>query len=102
MSEVGEIVELGTLNVHFDIILAAGRLFDFAITHYSFTSNFKKGLENYKINTKDILNIRSEISTMEGLGKIAFPFPKRDYELDNIKNQFYTYLATLLIELDLL
>ena len=100
MSAVGEILELGTLNVHFDIIPTAGRLFDFVITHYSFTSNLKEGMENYKINTKDILDIRSEISTMEGLGKIAFPFPKRNYELDDIKTQFYTYLATLLIELD--
>ena len=37
---------------------------------------------------------------MEGLEKFTIPFPKRDYELDDVKNQFYTYLATLLIELD--
>ena len=97
--EVAEIVELGMLNIHIDVGTGGGRLFSPTISGYSFTSNIADGAEKYKINAKDILNIRSEISTVEELGKFTHIFPKRDYEFNN-HNQLYTYLATLLIELD--
>ena len=91
--EAAKIVELGTLNIHINVSSGGGRLFGTTISGYSFTSNIADGVIKYKINAKDILNIRSEISTVEELGKFTHFFPKRDYELDN-NNQFYTYLAT--------
>ena len=94
--EIAEIVELGTLNIHIGLRSGEGRIFGSTIFDYSFTSNIVDGVEKYKINEKDILNIRSEISTTVGLGKFAHDFPKIDYKLDNM-NQFYTYLATILI-----
>ena len=64
--EIAEIVELGTLNIHIGLRSGEGRIFGFTIFDYSFTSNIVDGVEKYKINEKDILNIRSEISTTVG------------------------------------
>ena len=93
-------VELGTLNIHIGLRSAENRLFGVTISGYSFTSNIASGVGKYRINAKDIVKIRSEISTIKGLAKFTHPFPKGDYKLDDIENQFYTYLVTLLIELD--
>ena len=96
----GEWVDLGTLNIIFE---KGG--FQPVITNYSFTTTLPNGLETYKINVKDILNIRSEVSTIRNENlKVYYSntFNKRNYniEWDDINNEFYTYLATILIELD--
>ena len=59
-------------------------------------------LEEYKINVNDILNIRSEINTIEqkGLLKFSGGRVREGFSIDDFSNQFYTYLATILIELD--
>ena len=96
----GERLDLGTLNIIFE---RGG--FQPIITNYSFTTTIPNGLETYKINVKDILNIRSELSTIRNENlKLYYSntFNKRNYNIDwdDINNEFYTYLATILIELD--
>ena len=54
---------------------------------------------------KDVLNIRSEVSTIRDLDLKVYcsnTFSKRNHiiDWDDINDQFYTYLTTILIELD--
>ena len=96
----GEWVDLGTLNIIFE---RGG--FQPIITNYSFTTTLPNGLETYKINVKDVLNIRSEVSTIRNEDlKIYYTntLNKRNYntDWDNANGEFYTCLATILIELD--
>ena len=67
-------------------------------TYYSFNSNLVGGLQEYKINVGDILNIRSEIYTIGQ--KEFFRFSNSGvgggYSIDDFDYQFYTYLATIL------
>ena len=108
------IIDLGTLN----ILFGRGDL----KPYYSFTSNLPSELKDYKINVKNILNIRSEITT-------SFPETRRGADALIIGRHFYmdyihsnpesnyvdepfkyygineddaylTYFATILIELD--
>ena len=92
----GEVVDLGTLNMQLRFIQQE------PFTDYLFNSNFVVGLEEYKINVRDILNIRSEITTIEQ--KRFFRFSggrvREGHIIDDFNYQFYTYLATILIELD--
>ena len=93
-----KIVDLGTLN----IILESS--FDFnpygkveAIKHsYTFISNVGD-LEKYPLYTKDVLNIRTEFKS-----EVDKPYKmeKTGYEIEDNENEFYTYLTTVLIELD--
>ena len=99
----GEWLDLGTLNIIFELGGSLDKLE--IITNYSFTTTLPNGLETYKTNVKEILNIRSEFSTNRDLNlKLYYSniFSKRNHiiDWDDINNQFYTYLATLLIELD--
>ena len=99
----GERLNLGTLNIIFE---RSGFLHkQEIITNYSFTTTLPNGLETYKINVKEVLNIRSELSTIRDLDlKVYYSdtFSKRNHiiDWDDINDQFYTYLVTLLIELD--
>ena len=99
----GQRVDLGTLNIIFDFRRNALQEMEL-ITEYSFTSNLPNGLEAYKINMKDIINIRSELSNTFDVENPHFynSINKRNYVInrDNFTNEFYTYLATILIELD--
>ena len=57
------------------------------------------------MNVKDILNIRSELSTIRNENlKLYYSNTsnKRNYNIDwdYANDEFYTYLATILIELD--
>ena len=100
----GARVDLGTLNIIFErggLLLGKQEI----ITNYSFTTTLPNGLETYKINVKDIINIRSELSTIRDLAlKVYYSntFSKRNHiiDWDDINDQFYIYLATILIELD--
>ena len=110
IKESGEVVDLGTS----DLIISLGgglNIHDepFLKREYSFTSNLVGGIKEYNINTKDISNIKSEINTIQQDGKYGFGFntPKYPFDdpdnanvLDDIVKQFFTYLATILIELD--
>ena len=89
----GEVVDLGTLNIQLRFIQQE------PFTDYLFNSNFA---EEYKINARDILNIRSEITTIEQ--KFFFRFSggrvREGHIIDDFNHQFYTYLATISIDLD--
>ena len=91
-----EVVDLGTLNMQLKFIQQE------PLTYYSFNSNLVGGLEEYKINVGDILNIRSGINTIGQ--KEFFRFSNSGvggrYSIDDFDYQFYTYLATIFIELD--
>ena len=89
----GEVVDLGTLNIQVRFIQR--ELF----TNYLFNSNF---VGEYKINARDILIIRSEITTIEQKNFFRFSGGRvrEGHIIDDFDRQFYTYLVTLLIELD--
>ena len=75
------------------------------MTNYSFTTTLPNGLETYKINAKDVLNTRSEVSNIRNEDlKIYYTniLNKRNYNIDwdDANDEFYTYHATILIELD--
>ena len=88
---------------------------------YSFVSSLTDGIEKYRLSPKDILNIRSEFSTeklnnpyliIENIpflfslvGNSISPPDFSDYpnllnDYLNPTTEFFTYLATILIELD--
>ena len=94
-----EIIELGTLNMH--ITINEGNPITY-FSHYLFISTGAGELEEYKLNANDILNIRSEISTinLEGYFQLSGGRVREGYRIDNFSNQFYTYLVSILIELD--
>ena len=76
----GEWVDLGTLNIIFE---RGG--FQPVITNYSFPTTLPNGLETYKINVKDVLNIRGEVSTIRDLDlKVYYSntFSKRNHIID--------------------
>ena len=68
------IIDLGMLN----ILFGRGDL----KPYYSFTSNLPSELKDYKINTKNILNIRSKITT-------SFPETRRGKDALIIGRHFY-------------
>ena len=85
----GEIVDLGTISI---TIKGRGDL-----NHdYVFNSNVGD-LKLYHLSTKDVLNIRSEFG---GIEPNIFNIWKRGYKIGYYDDEFYTYLATILIELD--
>ena len=92
-----EVVDLVTIN----LTLSGDRDgVDLQRPFYSSTSNLKGELNEYKINMRDILNIRSEFNGKPNEYDNVPTFSRRGYEILNLDNEFYTYLATILIELD--
>ena len=59
-------------------------------------------LRKYKINKGDILNIRSEINSIEPNWIYYWILPGREGEaiVYDVKHEFCTYLVSILIELD--
>ena len=101
----GEIVELGVLYFTFAITSYIGP----KINYGYFSYNPMPGLKTYKINKYDILNIRSEFTTTKDENLTVFNFnrvvtygnvPDERTNKFNWEDIDYTYLATILIELD--
>ena len=92
----GKVVDLGTLFMHFTFL--GGEL----TIGYVFNPDIPGEVGKYKINAGDILNIRSEINTIEH--KEPFKFSgggvREGYSIYDFDNEFFTYLVILLIELD--
>ena len=92
----GKVPDLGTLFMHFTFL--GGEL----TVGYVFNPDIPEEVGKYKINAGDILNIRSEINTIEH--KEPFKFSgggiRERYSIDDFDNEFITYLVTILIELD--
>ena len=63
-----------------------------------FNPNFEEE-DLRSINKKDIINIRSEFDTFKN-DKFRISIQNPNYRIEELKDEFYTYLATVLIELD--
>ena len=106
----GEIEELGILYITFVITSYNGPKINYGYFSYKPIP----GKESYKINKYDILNIRSEITTTKDKNLNVFNFDRvvkygniidkraNDYKSNFSSYEYFTYLATILIELDLL
>ena len=94
-----EPLDIGTLYFHFETRFS--NTFDDIIIEQSFkfNSNFEEEILR-TVEAKDIINIRSEFSNLT-LNKQFRTFTQtKGYNLKNIDDDFFTYLATVLIELD--
>ena len=88
-----EPVDIGTLYFYFKN--------DKIEVEYTFkmNSNFEK-IDLLTVKEKDIINIRSEINTLKlNDNDNLYSISNSNYKVDN-EGEFYTYLATILIELD--
>ena len=105
----GEIEELGILYITFVITSYIGPKINYGYFSYKPIP----GKESYKINKYDILNIRSEITTTKDNSLNFFNFDRVEKYgniIDKRSNfyktnfsssyEYFTYLATILIELD--
>ena len=105
----GEIEELGVFYIRFVISSYEKPI---KINYGYFFYKTIPGKESYKINKHDILNIRSELTTTKNENLNVFYFDrvfsaretldKRsiDFKSKYLDDDFFTYLATLVIELD--
>ena len=105
----GEIEELGVFYIRFVISSYEKPM---KINYGYFFYKTIPGKESYKINKHDILNIRSELTTTKNENLNVFYFDrvfsaretldKRsiDFKSKYLDDDFFTYLATVLIELD--
>ena len=89
-----EPIDIETLYFHFE-----NREGNISTTQsFKFNPNFEE--ETLRtVKQKDIINIRSEFNSIE-LSKHTIPSSNTNYRLFDFKNEFFTYLATVLIELD--
>ena len=61
---------------------------------------YKDPLNVVSVEQKDIINIRTEFNLVAFVNNKANTFEEINYNLENFENEFFTYLATVLIELD--
>ena len=61
---------------------------------------YKDPLNVVSVKQKDIINIRTEFNLVAFANSKANTFEEINYNLKNFENEFFTYLATVLIELD--
>ena len=92
----GKIIDLGTLFARFRFY--GGNL----DVEYELKSVTHDGAVKYKINAGDVINIRSEINTIvdEDPFKFTGSGTTKGYDINDFDNEFFTYLITILIELD--
>ena len=91
----GETVDVGALYIIF--VYDAGGVLTIEYD-FKFNPNFEE--ETLRIvEAKDIINIRSEFNS-EKLDNHRIFIQTKGYNLKNVDNEFFTYLATVLIELD--
>ena len=91
----GETVDVGALYVSFGYDAGGVLSIDY---DFKFNPNFEE--ETLRIvEAKDIINIRSEFNS-EKLDNHRIFIQTKGYNLKNVDNEFFTYLATVLIELD--
>ena len=83
-----EVVDLVTIN----LTLSGDRdVVDLQRPFHSTTSNLKGELSEYKINMRDILNIRSEFNSKPNEYDNVLSFSRRDYRIFDLDNEFYTF-----------
>ena len=81
---------IGTLYFYFS---------DYTKINYFFKYDDSIG-ENFYLKQKDIINIKTEFDTTFKKDYNTYSFENKNYNLGVIKNNVFTYLATILIELD--
>ena len=92
----GGLIDIGTLYFQFEYTKNEGKIA--VLQNFRFNPNFEeKDLRS--INKKDIINIRSEFDTFKN-DKFRISIQNPNYRIEELKDEFYTYLATVLIELD--
>ena len=85
-------IDLATLNI---ILNTVDPNDDALKDEYILVSHVAGGIEKYKLDAKNVLNIRSEFGVLNS--KTMW---EKEYELEDPKNEFFVYLATILLELD--
>ena len=92
----GALIDIGILYFQFEYRKIEGKIE--VIQNFRFNPNFKeKDLRT--VNANDIINIRSEFNTFKN-NNFRITIENQNYRLEDLENEFYTYLATVLIELD--
>ena len=92
----GALIDIGTLYFQFEYKKLEGKINE--QQSFKFNPNFEeKDLRS--INEKDIINIRSEFDTFKN-NNFRISIQNPNYRIEELEDEFYTYLATVLIELD--
>ena len=93
-----EPLDIGTLYFHFETRFS--NTFDdlVIVKNFKFNPVFEEEILRI-VEAKDIINIRSEFDT-EKINNYRVFIETKGYNLKNVDNEFFTYLATILIELD--
>ena len=92
----GALIDIGILYFQFEYKKLEGKIN--VVQSFKFNPNFEeKDLRS--INKKDVINIRSEFDTFKN-DKFRISIQNPNYRIEELKDEFYTYLATVLIELD--
>ena len=92
----GALIDIGILYFQFKYEKIEGKIK--VIENFKFNPNFEE--EDLRtVNANDIINIRSEFETFKN-NNFRITIKNQNYRLEDLENEFYTYLATVLIELD--
>ena len=93
----GALIDIGILYFQFEYKKIEGKIE--LIQNFRFNPNFEE--ENLRtVEKNDIINIRSEFDTFKN-NNFRITIQNQNYRIEDLENEFYTYLATVLIELDL-
>ena len=92
----GALIDIGTLYFQFEYKKIEGKID--VIQNFRFNSNFEE--EDLRtVGANDIINIRSEFDTFKN-NNFRISIQNPNYRIEELEDEFYTYLATVLIELD--
>ena len=92
----GALIHIGILYFQFKYEKIEGKIK--VVENFEFNPNFEE--EDLRtVNANDIINIRSEFDTFKN-NNFRLTIENQNYKLEDLENEFYTYLATVLIELD--
>ena len=93
----GALIDIGILYFQFEYKKTEGKIE--LIQNFRFNPNFEE--EDLRtVEANDIINIRSEFDTFKN-NNFRITIQNQNYRIEDLENEFYTYLATVLIELDL-
>ena len=90
------LIDIGILYFQFKYEKIEGKIK--VVENFEFNPNFEE--EDLRtVNANDIINIRSEFDTFKN-NNFRLTIENQNYKLEDLENEFYTYLTTVLIELD--
>ena len=85
-------IDLATLNI---ILNTVDPNDDTLKDEYVLVSHVAEGIEKYELEAKNVLNIRSEFGVLN-----SRTVWEKEYNIEDPQTKFFTYLATILLELD--